>query len=208
MIPQTHQNVCKFMIIKRAINSIDRHHQQVRRYLRRQGQYLLCGLLLIGGLSGCRIGFFGIDDNNNDDPSFNSILVVRDSFDQIANTFNTGEDIQLEIVLVNTSEESYLLEFDTEQQFDFFVTDPNFTPVWNWSQGQTFEPRLTSIRLEPQQRIQLRATWNQLDNNGQAVPTGTYPVQGIVTVLGEGLNQHLSQQESEFRTEISEIIIQ
>lgn len=64
--------------------------------------------------------------------------------------------------------------------YDFVVTGPDGTEVWSWLRGQAIEKILEQKILNPGEKLEFAAEWQQLDNQGKPVPSGAYFVRGIL----------------------------
>jgi hypothetical protein len=90
-----------------------------------------------------------------------------------------GEAVALELVLVNTSEDTVRIPLDTGQKFDFEVWRDN-RQIWKWSTGRFFTQALGTIVIQPDEEVTFRTTWDQRNADGIRVPAGAYQVRGYV----------------------------
>jgi hypothetical protein len=91
-----------------------------------------------------------------------------------------GQPVPLTLKLQNTSKHPVELPFSGRPAYDFVVTRPDGMEVWSWSHGQAIQAILEFKTLKPGEALEFAAAWEQRDNEGQPVPSGTYRVQGIL----------------------------
>lgn len=95
--------------------------------------------------------------------------------------YQRGEAIRLQLLLRNDSEDPLTLTFASSQKYDFWVLDAAGDEVWRWSYSRLFLAVITHVDIMPGATIEFAETWDQLNNDGAAVPPGTYSIHaGIV----------------------------
>ena len=95
--------------------------------------------------------------------------------------YNQGEAIQLQLSLGNDNEDPMTLTFASTQKYDFWVLDANGDEVWRWSASRVFAAVITHVDILPGATIEYSETWDQLNDDGIAVPPGSYSIHaGIV----------------------------
>ncbi len=94
-----------------------------------------------------------------------------------------GETVMMKQTLRNVSDERFRLALGGSVPDDFIVTTPNCEYVWNWSYGMAEFSDMSFITLEPGAVREFTREWEQVDNRGEPVPSGTYLVRGLVDVV-------------------------
>lgn len=105
-------------------------------------------------------------------------------------TFSSGENVSLTLVLFNCAETPITQTSSTSQMHDFVVQDEAGRVIWQWSHGMLFLQARTSRTFEPGEMIVHRTIWRQdtderpilapdLFNGGDLVSPGTYEVVGL-----------------------------
>jgi hypothetical protein len=64
--------------------------------------------------------------------------------------------------------------------FDIVVERTDGTEVWSRLHGETVSMMLQVTILQPGESLEFKHSWDQRDNDRQAVPAGTYAVRGAV----------------------------
>lgn len=137
-----------------------------------------CILALLGNTQ-CTLN----QNNASGSPTFVTSLSVQNASGQPANTFVPGDTLQFVLTVRNRTAASQTLWFNTGEQYNFAVVNAGTANVvWNWDEGQTFDPAFSSFTLGPGESATFTVSWNQTDNNGHALPAGDYEVLGGVTV--------------------------
>lgn len=117
-------------------------------------------------------------------------LVIRDIYPPSIHTllgtdkssYVPGDSVKIFFSLSNVGRDTIHLNFSSSQQYDFTATTSG-SLVWRWSYGKVFLPIMLPGRLAPGQTITYRESWNQQSNSGQQVPSGSYIIQGILTII-------------------------
>lgn len=82
---------------------------------------------------------------------------------------NTGEEVELTLLVTNTSAKPLTLHFTSGQIFDFYAklkdTDSDIV-TWNWSHDKVFTQILWDLILESGETKIYQVTWNGSDNSG------------------------------------------
>jgi len=64
-------------------------------------------------------------------------------------TLNVGEQIDIQVTIVNNTENAVSISFANSQKLDVFVMDSDGNPVYQWSAGIRFAQVISAIDLEP-----------------------------------------------------------
>lgn len=98
--------------------------------------------------------------------------------------YQKGEAVKFTITVHSTSDKAQTLKFRTGQSFDIKVM-PNIQDetitTWQWSHDRMFTMALRDVELAAGQSLTFKATWKQVDNDGKALPAGTYIAQATLT---------------------------
>lgn len=151
-----------------------------------------CLFLLLGN-SQCSNGS---GSTGNGAPLFVTTLQITDVNNNAATSFaasTTSNTIEIKFVLTvrNRSNSQQTLFFKNNEQFNFAViNDSNGDVVWNFDASQTQGGTGVPITIPALGSQTFTAvTWNQQNNSGNFVGSGTYEVIGGVTVFSTtGLN--------------------
>jgi flagellar hook assembly protein FlgD len=90
-----------------------------------------------------------------------------------------GEGIRLTITIA--ASEPITLYYRTTQRFEIVISDADGKEVWLWSKDRTFAEVLEQVSLKASETLSFDESWDQKDNDGQAVPTGNYTVTATST---------------------------
>lgn len=113
-----------------------------------------------------------------------SQLTVRLATDKT--TYESGETIELELVLENGGSEPVTLEFTTSQRYDFEIRNVDDEVVWRWSDEMGFAQVLGSEIVEPGGRLRYEEEFSM------ALDAGTYRVIGYITARDVDLRDELA----------------
>lgn len=105
-------------------------------------------------------------------------LIATLQLDGGETAFAQGQPITMTLTLVNCDLEPVTRLFNNAQRFDFIVSGEGGEEVWRWSADKAFAQVLGEETFQPGQKVTYRETWEQKDNQGRAVPPGTYQVTG------------------------------
>jgi hypothetical protein len=143
----------------------------------------LFGLLLAGMLLGStQCQNTTNDGTNSDGPIFVTSLAVEDVNGNAASSFSSTAEIQFVLNVRNRTSSSQTISFNTAQEYNFEVLDSGTaTEIWTWSLGQTFSQSTTSLTFVAGETKTFTVKWEQLDDTGQLVPTGSYEAIGGMT---------------------------
>ena len=119
----------------------------------------------------------------SDGPVFVTSLAVEDANGNPASTFLSATNIQFVLSIRNRSSSNQTISFNTAQQYNFEVVQSGTAnEVWTWSVNQQqFSQNTTSLTINAGQTQTFTVTWNQANDSGQQVPTGSYEVIGGLT---------------------------
>ena len=90
---------------------------------------------------GCIPTCYGCNGGNGNDSQLILVtyLDVLDSDGQKTFEFSSGEEIQFELNIMNTSRSPQTLEFPSGHQYDFFVRQADTSNIiWRWSDHRVF----------------------------------------------------------------------
>jgi hypothetical protein len=99
-------------------------------------------------------------------------------------TYTEGQPVRIELVIRNTGTEPVMYQFSSGQKYDFWA-EKDGVEVWRWSKGKMFTQALTSTTVAPGREISFAETWDQLDNDGNAVAVGECVVMAQLTTMGD-----------------------
>jgi len=95
--------------------------------------------------------------------------------------------------ITNNGSETVRLNFNSGQQFDFYILGPEEIELWRWSDDKAFTEALTELVLPAGGSFLVAEVWEQSLPEGGIMPIGSY------TVFGSFLNQ---SPETEFNFRI------
>ncbi|MDP3063005.1 MAG: BsuPI-related putative proteinase inhibitor [Chloroflexota bacterium] len=99
-----------------------------------------------------------------------------------------GATAPLKLRVKNVGDQSVTLELGGHESsgfagaYEFVVARPDGTEVWRWRCGRIFLSILTPKTLKPGEELEFVGEWEQVDNDGTAVPPGPYLVRGALDV--------------------------
>ena len=89
-----------------------------------------------------------------------------------------GEPVNMSITVTNNGPNTTLL-FPTSQLADFNITDEAGQHIYYWSYDKLFSEEITEITINQSETIELlNDTWNQVDDDGNPITSGTYYIDG------------------------------
>lgn len=91
-----------------------------------------------------------------------------------------GGTVRLEIEARNRGNHPIELTLRGRPAYDFVITKRNGTEVWRWSRGQISQDVSKVVKLYQRDQLSLKATWDQISNDGDPVPSDAYWVRGIL----------------------------
>ena len=147
----------------------------------------LIGAALLG-LAACEV------DENTD-----QILVslsVRDNFGQEVSSFSSGETVTLVLRVENDSDRAASIDFDDGQIFDFEISNSSGAQVWLWSDGMAFTTAAQSTQFAAGEVRNFSVDWEQVDNDGNDVPLGSYSVQAELTANNLDSDQRFTEVDN------------
>ena len=110
------------------------------------------------------------------------LIPIQTTLRSDKSSYVPGDSVKIFFSLSNVGRDTIHLNFSSSQQYDFTATTSG-SLVWRWSYGKVFLPIMLPGRLAPGQTITYRESWNQQSNSGQQVPSGSYIIQGILTII-------------------------
>ena len=81
------------------------------------------------------------------------------------------------------SDDDVVLDFASGQEIEYLLTDSKGRVVFKWSEGRSFIQALQSLRINKEHNWAALIPLKGAD--GQALPAGTYRLDGFVTTMGE-----------------------
>jgi hypothetical protein len=121
--------------------------------------------------------------STTDAPLYVTNIAIEDAGGNAATTFLQGATIQFVLSVRNRSTSSQTLWFNTGEISNFAVVqDSTGNAVWSSDHGQNFAQNFTSLTFLPGEVKTFNVTWNQADDNANAVVAGNYEVMGGLTV--------------------------
>ncbi|MDD4146207.1 MAG: peptidoglycan-binding protein, partial [Clostridia bacterium] len=90
--------------------------------------------------------------------------------------YNRGENIKITLVKTNVTDEEINLRYRTSQIVEITATNAAGVVVWRYSTGRTFAQFTRLITIFPGGTQVIERTWNQVNNSGRQVPSGTYTI--------------------------------
>lgn len=138
----------------------------------------VCGAIIaLLLLSGC---------NKDVDNGLITSVYMRDKFNQTADTFVQGDEINMTLSIKNDSTSTKTLSFSNNYQYDFLIRDGAGTEIWRWSTlGLTVVNIATSFDLGPTDIQTITYTWNQnIDATPTAIAAGSYTLEA--NFIGNG----------------------
>lgn len=67
-------------------------------------------------------------------------------------------EVRLVFSVKNTTKRAERLEFSTAQRFDLSVIAPDGKRIYQWSEDRSFEPTLSSVVVNPRERVEYEAS--------------------------------------------------
>ncbi len=111
------------------------------------------------------------------DPSVE--LTLLDRFQQPSDVFSQGEPIELVLSVTNHSDDVLVFDFDTGQQYDFYV-DAWFGEVWAWSDNKLFAAGSSHLDIPPRSTVSVSEFFDSDQfNRGNYTVTGVFVSQGL-----------------------------
>ena len=116
------------------------------------------------------------------DPPAETFLRAVDYSVEVADQASYGETIRMKLTLRNVSEEPVSFYTGGRPPHDFVVSTPDGEQVWHWMCGKIILAPLDSRNLEPGEEMEFTGEWEQVDNRGEPVLSGTYLVRGVLVM--------------------------
>lgn len=99
----------------------------------------------------------------------------------LPNRVRRGEPVSITIRITNQSTEPAPIEFTGRPiAFDILIDDASGRRIWQRLSDDVVGMVLQVRILEPGESLELLHMWDQSDDRGAAVSTGTYTVRGIL----------------------------
>lgn len=152
-------------------------------------------LLASGLLATALLGLAACEVDENTDQILVS-LSVRDNFGQEVSSFSSGETVTLVLRVENDSDRAATLDFDDGQIFDFEISNSSNTQVWLWSDGMAFTTAAQSTQFAAGEVRNFSVDWEQVDNDGNDVPLGSYSAQAELTANNLDSDQRFTEVDN------------
>ena len=163
--------------------------------------------LLVVGFCLCASGCE--DDDDTRAAVFETTLTIQDSSGQESAAFAPGEGITFVLSVRNRTAQPRTITFPSGQVFDFIVlNETQGALLWRWSNGMIFTGALWDLAFAPNETKTYTMVWDQLDNSGNPVGTGTYDAQGYLATAEERVKTSGDFSPSQMRSEMSYFIVQ
>ena len=107
-------------------------------------------------------------------PNNEFLRAVEFSLD-MASQVSYGQTVRMKLTLTNVSDEPVVL-FRGDPPHDFVVTTPDGEGVWYWTCGKILLAVGITDTMRPGAVRVFTGSWEQVDNQGEVVPPGTYIV--------------------------------
>lgn len=100
---------------------------------------------------------------------------------EVPDAVRTGETVPIALRLTNAGDEPVRLHLPGRVPvFDVEVEDADGAVVWRRLEGRTVPAILQVRTLAPGDTLELEATWDQRDRDGEPVPPGRYTLRGTL----------------------------
>jgi len=93
-----------------------------------------------------------------------------------------GEIAPLRLRVKNNTKKLIELSLGGRPAHNFSAANSKGALVWEWLHNQIVQDILEIRMLAPGEELIFKAEWNQRDNDGNAVATGTYFLRGILNI--------------------------
>lgn len=98
---------------------------------------------------------------------------------EVPSEVQVGKPIPLKIRVKNTSNRPIELSLGG---YDFVVTNQDSMEIWRWLHGKFRQLSIEFRTLNSGEELEYTAEWQQVDNEGEPVPPGTYWVKGVLNL--------------------------
>jgi hypothetical protein len=127
---------------------------------------------------------FGSSNNGGDggdDPTFVATLQVQDTQGNVTDSFQRQELIQMILTVRNRRDTTETIDLS-----DFVVVRANTdSVVWQLSKKSAAPSQTpTTLSFAPGESKTFTTTWDQIDDSGDQVRTGTYEARGVLVFDG------------------------
>ncbi len=128
------------------------------------------------------LALLGCDGGGGGDGTGNAYLsyelMIRNSSNESVINLQKGEVATFVLTVSNDTSEEINITYDSSQWYDFLVLHDTDV-VWQWSYGMAFITVIMEESILPNTSISFEEEWNQVDNNGISVDTGSYVLKAI-----------------------------
>ncbi len=139
---------------------------------------LLCLLFTISFALACNTeNDLGSDSNSRPSDLVLEVLIRNSSNESVIN-LQKGEVATFILTVSNDTSEEINVTYSSSQKYDFLVLNDTDV-VWKWSYDKVFTQAIVEESILPNTSISFEEEWNQVDNNGISVDTGSYVLKAI-----------------------------
>ena len=114
------------------------------------------------------------------EPPDEAFLRAIDYSLEVEDQVSYGETVQMKLKLRNVSDDPITFYLGGRPPHDFVVSTPDGEQVWHWKCAKIIQLPIDSNSLEPGDELEFAGEWEQVDNQGERVPPGTYLVRGVL----------------------------
>ena len=118
----------------------------------------------------------------SEDASENPFIGALDYSLDVVSQVPYGETVRMKLRLMNMSNEPVKVALGGRPAYDFLVTTTAGEGIWKWKCGGVTLDILEHETLEPGESLEFIGEWEEVDNQGEPVPAGTYVVRGFLDV--------------------------
>ena len=129
-----------------------------------------------------------------DPKSIKTSLVLKDNFSQESNIFTQGGSIEFYLTATNTTNNVVTLNFNSSQQYDFYILNNSSYEIWRWSDDKLFAAALSGISFQAGETKIFSVVWDQKLSTGKNIQIGNYIAKGSLLNQSELSNYNFKIQ--------------